>query len=304
MAWLERHAPDVYQRILDADRVSAAAHDGHGNAIAQVYNHMILPLATRRDKVTQVRWGLADFRRRFGREPEGMWLPETAVDDETLEVLAEAGVKFTVLAPHQARRVRKLGDRRPGRRWAMRVDPSRPYLWRGPRGLTLALFFYDGPISRAIAFENALDRGENLVAPPQGRLRGWTRGAAARPLRHRRRVLRPPQEVRGHGAGRRDQADRDRGLRHAHQLRRLPRASIRRSGRPKSTRARRGAAPTAWNGGATTAAAGRAPTGTSAGGPLSARHWTGCATRSTCSTRRGPRPRSRIRGPRATPTLR
>jgi alpha-amylase/alpha-mannosidase (GH57 family) len=163
MAWLERHARDVYERILDADRVSAAAHDGHGNAIAQVYNHMIMPLASRRDKVTQVRWGLADFRRRFGREAEGMWLPETAVDDETLEVLAEAGVKFTVLAPHQARRVRKIGTEA----WedvGDRLDPSRPYLWRGPRDLTLALFFYDGPISRAIAFEDALDRSENLVA--------------------------------------------------------------------------------------------------------------------------------------------
>jgi alpha-amylase/alpha-mannosidase (GH57 family) len=167
MAWLERHAPDVYRRILDADQVSAVAHDGHGNAIAQVYNHMILPLATRRDKVTQVRWGLADFRRRFGREAEGMWLPETAVDDETLEVLTEAGVKFTVLAPHQARRVRKIGTEA----WedvGDRVDPSRPYLWRGPRGLTLALFFYDGPISRAIAFEDALDRSESLVARLQG----------------------------------------------------------------------------------------------------------------------------------------
>jgi alpha-amylase/alpha-mannosidase (GH57 family) len=163
MAWLERHARETYARILEADAASARARGGHGNAIAQVYNHMILPLATRRDKVTQVRWGLADFRARFGREPEGMWLPETAVDDETLEVLAEAGIRFTILAPHQARRVRELGSET----WQDvndAVDPSRPYLWRGPRGLALALFFYDGPISRAIAFGDALDRGENLVA--------------------------------------------------------------------------------------------------------------------------------------------
>ncbi len=163
MAWLERHAGDVYRKILAADATSAAARGGHGNAIAQVYNHMILPLGTRRDKVTQVRWGLADFRRRFGREPEGMWLPETAVDNETLEVLAEAGVRFTILAPHQARRARKIGDEA----WQEvgdGVDPSRAYLWRGPRDLSLALFFYDGPISRAIAFEDALDRGEHLVA--------------------------------------------------------------------------------------------------------------------------------------------
>jgi alpha-amylase/alpha-mannosidase (GH57 family) len=162
MAWLERHAPGVYAKILEADRVSAGARGGHGNAIAQVYNHMILPLATRRDKVTQVRWGLVDFRTRFGREPEGMWLPETAVDNETLEVLAEAGLTFTILAPHQAWRVRAVGTEE----WTEvgdRVDPSRPYLWRGPRGLELTLFFYDGPISRAIAFGDALERSENLV---------------------------------------------------------------------------------------------------------------------------------------------
>jgi alpha-amylase/alpha-mannosidase (GH57 family) len=166
-AWFERHAADVHARIVEADRLSARARGGHGNAIAQVYNHMILPLATRRDKVTQVLWGLADFRRRFGREPEGMWLPETAVDTETLEVLAEAGIKFTILAPHQARRIRPLGDG-PWQEVNERIDPSRPYLWRGPRGQTLALFFYDGPISRAIAFSDALDRGENLVARLKG----------------------------------------------------------------------------------------------------------------------------------------
>ena len=162
-AWLERHRPDVYAKILEADRASVAARGGHGNACAQVFNHMIMPLAARRDKVTQVRWGIDDFRARFGREPEGLWLPEAAVDDESLEVLAEAGVKFTILAPHQALRVRRLG----AETWAETadgVDPSRAYLWRGPRGLTLAIFFYNGPISRAIAFERLLERAENLVA--------------------------------------------------------------------------------------------------------------------------------------------
>ncbi len=161
-AWLARHRPDVYAKILEADRASVAARGGHGNALAQVYNHMIMPLATRRDKVTQVRWGIDDFRARFGREPEGLWLPETAVDNESLEVLAEAGVKFTVLAPHQALRVRPLG----AATWEETngIDPSRAYLWRGPRGLTLAIFFYDGHISRAIAFDRLLERAENLVA--------------------------------------------------------------------------------------------------------------------------------------------
>jgi alpha-amylase/alpha-mannosidase (GH57 family) len=153
-AWLERQAPEIYRKILVADRASVAARGGHGNAIAQVYNHMILPLATRRDKATQVAWGLADFRARFSREAEGMWLPETAVDTETLEVLAEAGVKFTILAPEQAA--------------TDEIDPSRPYLWRGPRGHELAVFFYDGPVSRAIAFENLLEDGRRVAA----RLRG------------------------------------------------------------------------------------------------------------------------------------
>jgi alpha-amylase/alpha-mannosidase (GH57 family) len=148
-AWLERQAPEIYRKILAADRASVAARGGHGNAIAQVYNHMILPLASRRDKVTQVAWGLADFRARFEREPEGLWLPETAVDTETLEVLAEAGLKFTILAPEQAK-----GE----------VDPSRAYRWRGPRGHELTLFFYDGPVSRAVAFENLLEDGQRLAA--------------------------------------------------------------------------------------------------------------------------------------------
>jgi alpha-amylase/alpha-mannosidase (GH57 family) len=167
-AWLARERPAVAARIVDADRASVQAHGGHGNAIAQVYNHLIMPLASRRDKITQVRWGIEDFRLRFGREPEGLWLPETAVDDETLEVLAEAGLSFTILAPHQARRIRPLdsGDDA----WEEvgdRIDPSRAYLWRGRHGAALALFFYDGPISRAIAFEGLLESGEKLA----GRIR-------------------------------------------------------------------------------------------------------------------------------------
>src|SRR5262245_84496 len=167
LSWLDRHAPDVYQGILEADRRSTRAHGGHGNAIAQVYGHVIVPLASSRDKETQVLWGQKDFQARFGRDPEGMWLPETAADNESLDVLAEAGVKFTILAPHQAWRIRRIGTEA----WQEvndHVDPRRPYLWRAPGGRTLSVFFYDGPISRAIAFENALDRGENLVARLQG----------------------------------------------------------------------------------------------------------------------------------------
>ncbi|MBM3220526.1 MAG: DUF3536 domain-containing protein [Candidatus Rokubacteria bacterium] len=167
-AWLERERPGIAARIVEADRASVQARHGHGNALAQVYNHVIMPLASRADKVTQVRWGLEDFRRRFGRNAEGMWLSETAVDEETLEVLAEAGLSFTVLAPHQAWRVRKL-DAKGATEAAWdevgeRIDPSRAYRWRGKRGATLALFFYDGPISRAIAFEGLLGSGLDFAA--------------------------------------------------------------------------------------------------------------------------------------------
>jgi alpha-amylase/alpha-mannosidase (GH57 family) len=170
MAWLASHRPQAYASILEADRISRQAR-GHGNAIAQVYNHMIMPLASRRDKVTQVRWGLADFRARFGRDPEGMWLPETAVDSETLSVLAEAGIRFTILAPHQASRTRPLV----GSPWvetADSIDPSRAYRWQDQHGAALDLFFYDAPVSRAIAFENALASGETLAARIRGAFHG------------------------------------------------------------------------------------------------------------------------------------
>jgi alpha-amylase/alpha-mannosidase (GH57 family) len=166
MAWLEAGAPDTYARILEADRVSGEARGGHGNAIAQAYNHMILPLATRRDKETQVVWGIADFRRRFGRDPEGMWLPETAADTETLDVLAAHGIAFTILAPHQAARVRPLGGGEGD--WTdvsgARIDPSRAYRCWLPSGRSIALFFYDGPISRAVAFEGLLNSGDAFAA--------------------------------------------------------------------------------------------------------------------------------------------
>ncbi len=164
LSWMEEKAPNIYQRILDADKQSAERLSGHGNAIAQAYNHMILPLANRRDKQTQVIWGLRDFEKRFGRQPEGMWLPEAAADVESLEVLAENGIKFTVLAPHQAGQVRKLG---PGRRWKNisggHIDPTRGYLCKLPSGKQINLFFYDGPISRAVAFEGLLSNGETFA---------------------------------------------------------------------------------------------------------------------------------------------
>jgi len=162
LSWMEQKNPAVYQAILAADRESQRLFSGHGSAVAQAYNHMILPLASRQDKYTQILWGIRDFETRFGRHPEGMWLPETAVDLQTLEVLAELGIKFTILSPYQAGRVRPLG----GRAWRKvdggRTDPSMAYAVRLTSGQTMNVFFYDGPISRAIAFEDVLADGKRL----------------------------------------------------------------------------------------------------------------------------------------------
>src|SRR5262249_3007545 len=147
----------------EADAESARRFGGHGSALAQPYNHTILPLSPRRDKATQVLWGLRDFRRRFGREPEGMWLPETAVDVETLEVLAEFGIRFTILAPHQAARFRAIGESEWHSAAGSSIDPTRAYRIALPSGRSLALFFYDGPVSRAVAFERLLSKGEHFA---------------------------------------------------------------------------------------------------------------------------------------------
>ena len=162
LSWMEENAPSVYQGILEADRNSRQHFSGHGNALAQAYNHMILPLANRADKYTQVVWGIRDFERRFGRHPEGMWLPETAVDTETLEILADLGIRFTLLAQRQAGRVRKIG----GRNWKEVqgvIDPTRAYRLKLPSKRTITLLFYDGPISQAVAFEGLLNNGEQFA---------------------------------------------------------------------------------------------------------------------------------------------
>jgi alpha-amylase/alpha-mannosidase (GH57 family) len=163
MSWLERHKPETYQAILEADRQSRKKFSGHGSALAQAYNHLIMPLANSRDKRTQVIWGIRDFVHRFGREPEGMWLPETAVDLETLEILAAQGIKFSILAPHQAKKVRKIGKEPWQDVEGGLIDPKRPYLCRLPSGNTIHLFFYDGPVSQEVAFSNLLSSGENFA---------------------------------------------------------------------------------------------------------------------------------------------
>jgi alpha-amylase/alpha-mannosidase (GH57 family) len=163
LSWIAEKAPKVYEALREADKSSRERYSGHGSAIAQAYSHMIMPLANRRDKVTQVKWGIRDFEYRFGRLPEGMWLPETAVDTETLEVLAENGIKFTILAPRQAKRVRKRGSRSWQDVSGDRVDPSRAYLVQLPSRKTITVFFYDGPISQGVAFERLLDNGQRFA---------------------------------------------------------------------------------------------------------------------------------------------
>jgi alpha-amylase/alpha-mannosidase (GH57 family) len=165
LGWIERHAPWLYAILLDTDRESCARFNGHGNAMAQVYSHLIMPLANRRDKVTQVQWGARDFMHRFGRVPEGMWLAETAVDLETLQVLAEAGVRFTVLSPFQAARWRSLDPGAPWHDAAGGTIPSgQPYRCLLGGGLAIDLFFYDAQLAQSVAFERVLEHSSRLVA--------------------------------------------------------------------------------------------------------------------------------------------
>jgi alpha-amylase/alpha-mannosidase (GH57 family) len=165
MSWLEGVHPETYARVLEADRVSFRRHNSHGGAIAQAYNHAILPLCNERDRRTQVRWGIADFRHRFGRAPEALWLPETACNDGTMADLIEAGMKFVILSPHQAERTRPPE----GGEWSTvtdgGIDPRKPYRYfhRDGSGRSIAVFFYDDGVSRGIAFENLLWSSEALV---------------------------------------------------------------------------------------------------------------------------------------------
>jgi alpha-amylase/alpha-mannosidase (GH57 family) len=163
LAWMQEKSPDVLAAIVAADAESRRRFSGHGSALAQAYNHMILPLSNARDKRTQVIWGMRDFEHRFGHRPEGMWLPETAADTPSLEVLAELGIRFTILSPFQASRVRSLK----GGPWTNvnggRVDPSRAYRIKLPSKRGITVFFYDAPVSKAVAFEQLLNSGEDFA---------------------------------------------------------------------------------------------------------------------------------------------
>lgn len=185
LAWLEKQHRETYKRIIAADSESTGKHGGHGNAISQAYNHTILPLCNERDRRTQIRWGLADFTHRFGREPEAMWLPETACNDHVLGLLIDEGLRFVILAPQQAARVRtgRTGipachtyadsqSAEPEGEWQSvsadsiaTIDTSVPYRYfhRDGSGRSIAVFFYDQELARGIAFEQALDSSTSLV---------------------------------------------------------------------------------------------------------------------------------------------
>jgi len=173
LRWMERCAKQTYDAVLEADHEGRQRFGGHGPAIAQAYGHAILPLCNQRDAVTQLRWGVRDFEHRFGRPPEGMWLPETAVDTRSLEILADLGIRYTILAPYQAQRFRRFGeeswrsvDRERG------IDSHRTYRVTLPSGAELAVFFYDGLLSADVAFGKLARSGsllaERLLAGPAG----------------------------------------------------------------------------------------------------------------------------------------
>ncbi len=163
LAWMKDKMPQTHNAIVAADKLSRERYSGHGSAMAQVYNHMILPLANPRDKYTQIFWGIRDFESRFGRKPEGMWLSETAVDTETLDALAEQGIQFTVLSPFQVKQVRRLGEPRWRDANGAKIDPSRAYRINLKSGRNISVFFYDGPLSQAVAFEKLLGSGERFA---------------------------------------------------------------------------------------------------------------------------------------------
>jgi len=162
LSWMQGNDPETYRAILEADKESVRNFNGHGSAIAQVYNHIILPLANRRDKETQIIWGIRDFEYRFKRRPEGIWLAETAVDLESLELLVDHGITFTILAPRQAKAFRKVGGA-----WKdaseKSLDTKISYRCNLPSGRNIMLFFYDGNIAQSVAFEGLLNDGKKFA---------------------------------------------------------------------------------------------------------------------------------------------
>jgi len=164
LAYLAREQRDVHEAMIAADRDSVRRFSGHGAAIAQSYSHAILPLASARDRRTEVRWGLRDFELRFGRPSEGLWLPECAADTPTLEALADEGLRFTILAPAQARRVRRIGSEHWITVTETGVDTRVPYLVRLGAGRQIVVFFYDGALAHSVAFGASMSDGRSFLS--------------------------------------------------------------------------------------------------------------------------------------------
>ena len=164
LSWMEKHQPEIYQTVLEGDKISQERYHGHGSAIAQIYNHIVMPLANDRDKYTQIYWGIKDFQARFRRYPEGMWLSETAVDYRTLEIMADLGIQFTILAPHQAKKIRKMEENTPWQEVNQTsLNTKQPYVCHLPSGKSIHLFFYNGSISHEVSFGDILSNGEKLA---------------------------------------------------------------------------------------------------------------------------------------------
>ena len=165
LGWIKKKHGKTYSKIVDGDKASLALHNGHGNAIAMIYNHLIMPLANRQDKITQIKWGVADFRFHFGRDPEGIWLPETACNVDTLEILAEENIKYIILDPSQADKVRKKGKIRWTDVSAGSINTNLPYEYISEKnpGKSVNIFFYDGPLSKNIAFDDHIYDSARLM---------------------------------------------------------------------------------------------------------------------------------------------
>jgi alpha-amylase/alpha-mannosidase (GH57 family) len=163
LSWMQNNDRETYECILEADKQSMKVFGGHGSALAQVYNHIIMPLANSRDKETQIIWGIRDFEHRFKRKPEGMWLAETAVDTESLELLAKHEIAFTILAPRQAKAFRKIGEDTWSKTENDPIETKRPYVCKLPSGNSIVLFFYDGDVSQSVAFSGLLNDGKKFA---------------------------------------------------------------------------------------------------------------------------------------------
>ncbi|MDR2668827.1 MAG: DUF3536 domain-containing protein, partial [Desulfovibrio sp.] len=157
LRWMRDASPETLRRMREADARSLARW-GRGNAVAQVYHHIIMPLATDEERALETRWAVDDFIFHFGRAPEGMWLPECAVDLPSLDCLAAAGISYVILAPGQAKALVRNGK-------AVPVDESslnigEPYFVKLPSGKSMTVVFYNGSLSRRIAFDGLARDGE------------------------------------------------------------------------------------------------------------------------------------------------